>query len=411
MKIAIFDHQLNYGGGLRFITNLIISIKKKRPDYDLTFFCDKKKLINNNAFDIFLNHKIKIEQLKVFESTNERKSLFFSGVRYFKRNFLGIKEKPVDIYNALDLEIIACCKNFDLAYFPWPYFLKPPLIDCPKIATFHDFNFKYFFGTSIFSDSQIDFLNTSIKEWMKDTIPVVSSYFMKDELSKFYPETGKIEVIHLSSLNVYNNMPVNNQIEFPFPFLLDLPYITCPVHLTVHKNIGNLIAAASIVNEKEIKFRLVFTGQSTETIVGKSGFYGLVKGFNDDIDVYGLGYISDWNMNLLLRRSFAVLNGSLYEAGNGVGLDAWSLGIPVIQSNIPAFEEHLTLQGFKAFTFNPREVYSIARAIETCLNNNKQREENIQKSTAAFSNISWDNTADAYINIFEESLNKKSHGN
>ncbi len=411
MRIAVFDHQLNFGGGLRFITNLLIAIRKQHPEIQITFFCNQNKIIETDLNQVLIINKIAIGHLSVFDINKPNSSLFSRLVRYLKRNIFKINGVAFDFENALSLEISECSENFDLAYFPWPFFLKCPKTKCPKVATFHDFNFKYFFGVQIFGNEQTQFLNESINEWMKDTLPVVSTHFMERELLSFYPNVKRVNVVHLGSLNMYHDKEVNKEDHFPFKFLLDKPYFLCPVHLTVHKNIGNIIAAASLVNSNEIKFRLVFTGKFSEVISGKSSYFGLNTDEKRDKDVYGLGYVTDAEMNELLRNSFAVLNASLYEAGNGVGLDAWPLGIPVIQSNIPAFEEHINLQKFKAFSFDPRNVQSLSKAIEECLSNKIQRETNISESLAASRQLDWNIVANKYVKIFDEAIKHKNYAN
>lgn len=401
MKIAVFDYQLNNGGGKRFLLNLLCALTELDPHLELTLFCAINSGSASFNFEELTKRGIKVQALTSLQRTKTQLSLFSRAIGYGARKLKLYTFKEPDVQEELSKEISARSKDFDLAYFPWPYLLKSPITSCPKIGTFHDFNFKYFFGTLIYNQEQLSFLNESFEEWFKDTTPVVSTYFMKRELQYFYPHVHNVEVVHLASLNLYQGaaMPLND--SFKYDSLLDKPYIVFPVHLTVHKNLGNVIAATSLVNKEQTRFRLVLTGGHTEIIKGKSDYLGLRNNLDTDSDVLGLGYISDSQMHYLLQNSFAVINASLYEAGNGVGLDAWSMGIPVLQSSIPAFEEHLQVQGFKAFTFDPRDASSIAEAIEDCLSNSEKRMEYVKESINAAKRVNWENTATEYLRLFK----------
>lgn len=410
MKIAVIDHQLNNGGGVRFLVNLLFGINEVDKDVSITLFCDIKKAEKLLNISEFKNRGIHIENLnsldipKIVIHTSIVKRAYHFAVKKIRGNNIAT---ILPVEDRLNTEIAELSKDFEIIYFPWPYLLKRPNTSCPKVATFHDFNYKYFFGAPIYSYQQLDFLNSSIEEWLEDTVPVVSTNFMKDELEKFYPRSLPVSVIHIGSLNSYDKRPLISSEVFEYKFLLDKPYIVFPVHLTVHKNIGNVIAATSIINKFGLRFRLVLTGGSTEFINGRSGYCGLSYSESDDKDVYGLGYISDEQMHFLLKNSFAVVNASLYEAGNGVGLDAWSLGIPVLQSKIPAFEEHLNLQNFKAFTFDPRNVETMVEAINSCLENANQRNINIQESLVAASKLSWNSISKRYLELFKTAIKNK----
>ena len=397
MKILVVDQQLNLGGGLRFITNLLMSIKRNRPDWQIDFFCNKIRL-DEYADSNDLNDCINIVQLKSLLPKN----YYLYKINTLIKKFLALAFANYNhnylFDDVLKKEIEDISKNYDLAYFPWPFLLKSPDLKCKKVATFHDFNFKYFFGTHIFSRRNLNLLNDEIPKWLNNTSPVVSSYFMKNELLKFYPNSPDVHVIHLPSLNSFKidiNLDTDEVFNKKYSFLSQIPYIVCPVHLTPHKNLGNVISAFSILNRLSIKVRLIITGHSTEVIKGISSEISLILNSDDSFrnnDVIGLGYLSDSEMYYLIKGAFAVLNASLYEAGNGIGLDAWSLSVPVIQSNIPSFNEHLEIQGYQAFTFDPKSVNSIVGAISDCIDKTEIREKYQLESSLISLNYNWDKT-------------------
>lgn len=384
---------------MRFMTNLVVNLKKVNPLLHIVVFCDKQKVDELGIAKILEDSGVIVKQFNY--TTNNKKSKIKRIIKFIL-NKIGINLLERNEEAELLKEIEQTSKHFDIAYFPWPFLIPNVKVHCPKVATFHDFNFKYFWGVPIFSNQILDSLNNNIKKWLSDTIPVVSTNFMKSELQKFYPEVKNVHVIHLSSLNIFQDDKDDNNNFEKFSFLKNKPYIICPIHMTIHKNVGNIIAAASLVNKNGLKVRFLFTGSNSAIVNGKSNYLGLDTTTSEIQDVFGLGYITDSEMNFLLRNAFAVLNASLYEAGNGVGLDAWSLGIPVIQSSIPAFQEHIELQGFKAFTFDPRNPNKIANAIIECINNEALRKEFVAESLTASKKLKWSTTASQYLSIFEK---------
>jgi glycosyltransferase involved in cell wall biosynthesis len=297
-------------------------------------------------------------------------------------------------------------QKFDIAFFTWPYFMNFPKINCPQVAVFHDFNFKYFFGTHIFDQQSVKMRDANIKKWIEHCIPVVSNNFMHGELKKFYPDAKDVYVIHLPSINP--TLFFKDEVS-PTPVFKNEygKYFLCSSHAVVHKNIGNIIAALYLLNrDRTEKIKLVITGSGTETITGKSDYLSLVPAAEKYKDVIGMGYVSDTVHDSLVLNSIAVINASLYEAGNGVGLDAWQLGVPVLQSTIPAFREHLEHQGYRAFEFDPKDPQSIVNAMRTCIENKEMREENVAQSLEAAKLNNWKTAAKKYIDMFEHAIHQ-----
>lgn len=406
MKLAVIDPVLNKGGGIRFLKNLIFTIHKNFPSIELCLYFDIKNKSNHDVVSFFVNNGIKIKNLESFKLKTQSTKVIKRAFLYFKKKIY--RNKILDFHTALKNEIEQISNEFDLIYFPWPYFIDSPLTSCPKVGTFHDFNFRYFFGSNIFSNEETIMIDRSIKNFLIDTFPIVSTVFMRNELIKFYQPANQPAVIHLPSLNFFKEKEISidvNNLSYNHIFLKN--YIVCPVHLTAHKNIGNIIAAATLVNANKTFCRFIFTGSGTECLNGQSSYLSLEKrmSYSDDFDIVGLGYISDEEMNYLIRNANAVLNASFYEAGNGVGLDAWALGVPVIQSRIPSFDEHIELQGFKAFTFDPRNPRDIADQIIECLSNQELCNYYVNASLIASKKLTWDITAHQYVKIFEQILN------
>src|SRR5512139_303508 len=101
----------------------------------------------------------------------------------------------------LRMEIEKTGNDFDLAYFPWPYLVACPRLRVPMVGTFHDFNFRYFFGLPIFNKPQWSMLNSATPEWLARVVPVVNTRFMASEAAVHFPACrDRVRVVYLAPL-------------------------------------------------------------------------------------------------------------------------------------------------------------------------------------------------------------------
>lgn len=410
MKLAVIDHIGNTGGGSRVVRALLPALKSLRPDLDITYFGNRVCIEREGMRANFLSNNIRICELKSVMLANEglwgisgsRKAISILQHKYLE----SLKSLPPYLSGAVHRELENKVKNFDLAYFPWPYMVKCPVLKCPIVGTFHDFNFHYYFsGNSTYTPLYYDYLRKEIPNWLKQSTSVVSTHFMAKELSKFYPEhSNNVEVVHLAPMSVMSKTSpseaqniVNNDLG------INGKYILYPTNLCSHKNIGPLIASISLLKKMMHDITLVLTGPGVECINGQSCEIGVELGFGRQ-DVFGLGYVTNLQMDSLIQCASVVVSTSLYEAGNGPGLDAWGRGVPVAMSNIPAFLEHIELQGVKAAVFDPRSPKDIAEKIHSILVDPEKAKADAFYSQQALSRFTWKQTAEKYLAVFDKAL-------
>lgn len=411
MKIAVFDHVGNYGGGSKYIERLLPEIKKLRPDFDITFYGKYSAIEREKLYDRFKLDKINVNVLKSLTFHREKKTnlintVYKSIVQAQQRLLYECDYLPYLFTGRVDKEIENICRKlrYDICFFPWPFLLKNVNTNCIKIGVFHDFNFKYFFGSTTFHKEFLIILENEFPKWLKTTVPIVSSNFMARELIKFYPQCRyPINVIHLNSLVLNDRFCYNSKKELILKFKINRPYLLYPTNLYSHKNLSSLFTAISILKSKNINLTIVLTGYQTDTITGEAYINGSVNKNSKHINVLGLGYVTNDEMNSLFDNAEAVISTSLYEAGNGPGLDAWVRGIPVLMSNIPAFLEHLEILGVKATTFVPNNPFDIADKIEYLLNNNDKAKQDAVISKQNINNYTWEKIAQKYVDVFEKS--------
>ena len=180
---------------------------------------------------------------------------------------------------------------------------------------------------------------------------------MKKELNKFYQKVSekKIHLIRIGPLTYFEK--TNEKINILKKFNINSKYILCPTVDKPHKNILNLIKAFNLVRKK-YKIEIDFCGSGTNLINGKL-FDNKIQISEKNKEVFGLGFVSDKELKVLIKKAEMTINTSIYDAGNGSGLDAWQIGSPVLMSNIPPFIEQLKYLKVKALTFDPNNHFDL----------------------------------------------------
>jgi glycosyltransferase involved in cell wall biosynthesis len=288
-------------------------------------------------------------------------------------------------------------RGFDLVFYPWPFLLRCPAAPCPAVGIFHDFNYRYYFGgTSVFSAQQRALLESEMPRWLDGCVPVVSTQFMARELAEFYPQHARrVRVVPLAPLGGVERVMPDAARAVVDDLGVTGPYLLYPTHMCTHKNVGPLLAALALLNGQGRGLKLVLTGAGTDEIRGRAHALGVRLGLSDP-DVIGMGYVSNLQMNCLVQCASVVVSPSLYEAGNGPGLDAWGLGVPVAMSDIAPY--------VRAQMFDPRSPQSIADSIRAILDDPDRAALDVQASTAALARLTWDSTAAGYLEIFRHAV-------
>ncbi len=394
-KIAVIDPVLNGGGGVRALINLILEIKKLQSDLSIDLFCNVKLLKAFGYKELLTNSGIIPKHLKSFGF----KGFFLRSLDFYHRN---IKKQRTDFFHeGIKKDIEKCCKEYDLAYFFWPMYTMCPDLKCPMVATFHDFCYAYFYGIAESPVRQFP-LDEMPKWFNSKVVPVVSTNFMASELKKLFPHAAEPKVIHLAPLNTHiKTVSYETAVANIKHLGITGTYFLYPGNLTAHKNIHNLACAIYLLNKEGKKIRLVYTGTRTDHYSGKAYKWG-VDLTSTDRDIIGLGYVDDEMLDSLMQCSEAVVSSSLYEAGCGPALDAWSLGVPVAMSNIGAFTEHLdVVSGLHATLFDPLSPYDIAEKLKFVLENKNLVLQKAKESKAAIQNCTWEDAARSYMELFE----------
>src|SRR3989338_2228688 len=161
-----------------------------------------------------------------------------------------------------------------------------------------------------------------------------------------------------------------------------------------HKNIPGLIAAYSLLNErnKESHF-LVLSGprdNETAALVGK---------FHVESRIIFAGDIAEDELPLIYNAADVFVFPSLYEGFGLPPLEAMACGVPVVTSNVSSLPE---VVGPAGVTIDPKNSAAIALAIAQILSDANFKERLIKRGLAQAQRFSWENCARSTLKVYEK---------
>jgi len=439
MKIAFLMHPVSSGGISRFQRLLISALVNNYLDINIDVVAGEDVIKRDRLFKLS-SKNVKIISLESLGSKNinldkinevkKRNTLSFALRRFLKKSNLlnklyffiknDIFRKDIPWYKyELGKNAISTLKNYDLVYLPSPFFIKPFSLSRPIVSTVHDYNWKHDFEGN-FNKEMLDILDSQMNEWFNIFKTAISSTnFIDKEQKKYYPGARCLRrVVYLSTFNKsISNKRSTEKVRKKFG--LDNDYIIYPGRIAKHKNILNLIKAFSLLQEDEsFKYPLAFSGLQSDSVSYKykklptdSHIREINKFLSESNlklgkDIIPLGYVSDEEIDALIKGAFLVVSTSLYEAGSGPGLDAWNAGTPVAFSNIPPHLEQLDFLRTKAWTFDPKDPEDIAKVIKQALDNPEKSKQMAKESKEAIDKYTWDDVAEGYYKVFKEAIEK-----
>jgi len=393
-KISIILPDVSIGG-VKYLALLLTAIIKLKPNYEITIFEDIKEVYSKKLIIDTLS------SLGVIISDNFFSSKFKTHIKFLDRFINKCRQKA---YQKKQLKQLKLDKA-DLLFCPWPYEYNCPDVDMPIVCVPHDFNYTHHFGMSIYEYKNALRIRKQHDIWFKKATPIVSSYFIAKELKRAFPQFDKkVNVIHLSKLNNFNRLDEDKVDNILKELNINFNFVLSANNTTYHKNYNLLYAGYYYLKQKYPNIKLIMTGVGTHDVDGICNSPNYIDLFQNKYDVKGLGLVKDEVLIALMQRAKMVINPSLYEAGNGSGLDAWGLGTPVVMSNIEPFVEQMNVLGVKAQTFDPKDAKDMADAMIRILENSEQTQKDVQDSLIAINNYTWENIAQKYVDVFEKAI-------
>ena len=406
MKIAVIINSNMSTGGWRYVALLLLALLENIPNLFIDIYTSA---YNSELHDVSRHERVRVFHKRFKRYIPKQKCRFKilnNCINHIRR---AIKALPNVLLRKQLLQ-----EKYDLCFYPWPYGSEPIEVDIPMVFVPHDFTLSHFFSLSGYQQSIAMQVYALLGKFFAAGNAIVSTPFIKDEMLYRFPEhSEKINVIYLSKLNAYSVLSTQQISNLLIKYHIHDNYILWAHNNAPHKNLGQLLGAFYYLKQKYPSLKLLLTGHGTGNFRLKitSRYYADYVGENDDWDIRGLGEIPTDDYSAVLQGASAVVTTSLCEAGNGSGLDAWSMAVPVAMSNIPAFQQQLMRLDVKAELFDPRNDKDIADAISRILDNPSLARKNAQYSKIALEKYTWEHVAKQYAEVFSETIASAKHKN
>ena len=216
-------------------------------------------------------------------------------------------------------------------------------------------------------------------------IVLVDSKLGKKHVEDCYGVYNNIQVQYFSTQLVQSKM-VNSRID---------KYIIYPAQYWKHKNHVNLLLAINILKRKYKDIKLVLIGHKKRNY---NKIFKLTQKLGLEKNIEFLGYISENNKAELITNARALINPSFLGPTNIPQIEAFSLGCPVVISNVFAAKEQC---GDSVIYFDPNYPESIAASIERIWASDYLYELYSSKSLSRFKNFKFEKFSNELIrNIF-----------
>jgi glycosyltransferase involved in cell wall biosynthesis len=286
--------------------------------------------------------------------------------------------------------------SLELLFHPVDVLFVPahviPIIH-PKntIVTMHGLEYEFF--PEGYSFWERLYMRASIKmscRWAKKII-AVSKNTKKDLLELYKVPEKKIKVVY-EGVDLVQSSKLKVQ-SCSSKLKIDKPYLLFIGRLEKRKNIDGILDAYKILKEKyEIPHALVLAGASGygyEIIKLKIKNYLKIQ--NSKLKIIEPGYIDETLKWQLMSNADAFLFPTFYEGFGLPILEAQSLGVPVITSNVSSLPE---VGGESVFYADPHEPEIIADTIFRLISDQNVKDDIIKKGNENVKRFSWEKCSD-----------------
>lgn len=271
---------------------------------------------------------------------------------------------------------------------------------CLLAVTFldiQDFYFPEYFSDDILRSRRL------VYSFFKDRADVffaISDFTKQTMIDQLGISPEKIRVTHLAADDLSVLKPPKDVIDWAKSLGR---YLIYPAKAWKHKNHDFLLKVLGR-RSKELRrsnIRLLLTGgfneddtHRLETLIKSNSLHGVVK---------ILGFVSDEQLQVLIRSAEYLVFPSLFEGFGMPILEAMTLGCPVLSSNAGSLPE---VGGDAALYFNPDCEDELVALIDSMISGAIDRESMIHKGLENCKRFNWNKTYCETINVYRELLSQ-----
>ena len=289
--------------------------------------------------------------------------------------------------------------SIDLMFYP---FSRPDFNyskSVPSVSVIYDLQHKFFpqnfaHGEIVLRDSTLELI-----EKRSDKVICISEFSLSTVKQHTNIASPRLTCVHIKMSGRLKVGSVKKGSRFES--LFDTKYFIFPANFWPHKNHDLLLIAFLIArnNGLDSKIKLVLSG----SLIGREKYFeDLIDGLGLNDDVLLVGYVEDDVFSLLLKNAHALVYPSFFEGFGMPVLEAMSLGVPVVCSEVTSLPE---VAKNAALYFDPRKPQEIAEALIRITLEEELRAELIDRGFANSAEFSkTDEMAKEYWKVFESCL-------
>ena len=254
---------------------------------------------------------------------------------------------------------------------------------CPGVVTVHDLGFEEISGeiSGTTGLKYRTFVRASARSAQRVICP--SEFTAQDVARRYGVASERIRVVPEAAALQHGELE-------PPPG----PYLLAAGDLRPKKNLEALIDAFGKLRRRGLEHRLILAGAD-------KGLSAALSSQAGDYPVEFPGFVSDAELDALLRGADALVVPSLYEGFGLITLDAMERGCPVLLARAGALPE---TGGDAALLFDPYDTAELAVTLELVLDDPAERARLSAAGKARAAEFSWERTARETVAVYEELL-------
>ncbi|MBX9782838.1 MAG: glycosyltransferase [Chitinophagaceae bacterium] len=339
---VVYDYNENWIGGTYYIQNLLSAINS---------IADNKKPV----VCVFTNSEKHYQELKELTgypyikqiNPSKKKSLLVRAVNKIYRYVVG-----TNLITGIPAKIAAV---FPAANEYWFQKKQSFLYWIPD---FQEHQFPHFFSAWELGERKKH--QQGILEKGKQI--VFSSEAARKDFNTIYPDNEMRQFV-LPFAVTHNHLRENKK-NILAAYNLTQPYFICSNQFWKHKNHSVILEALALAKQRNPAVTVVFTGKENDH--RHPGYFEELKTRIQQLGIEAntrfLGFIPRSDQLLLMQKSVAVIQPSLFEGWSTVVEDAKSLGANIIASDIEVHKEQLVTYVNKQF-FETHNAHELARLL------------------------------------------------
>ena len=234
-------------------------------------------------------------------------------------------------------------------------------------------------------------------------ILVPSNFVKEDIVKRLHVPSERITVTYEAAAGSIKEVMLTDEekVKTLNKYHLSQPFIVYTGSVYPHKNVDVLVQAIEKHNQnKEVDLELAL-------ICSRSVFWErLSKKINDrklQNSIKLLGFVEDADVSKLYSLALALVHPSKMEGFGLTGLEAMSVGLPVISSNASCLPE---VYGDAALYFNPNDVDDLVSCLETFIKDQELRSGMSTRGYLQARKYSWQQMAKETLSVYKQILTK-----